>query len=284
MVLTEVLIATGILTVGFVLIAGTFPVGIKLTALATERTIGAVAADEAFAKIQLYGFHPDHSDPSSWLRLNLNDPNTACVDYADVAPPPPWFGEDEFAYPSTDTGDAKKYYWSAVCRHIVETGNVHVIVFVSRTMGFNVNYPYWNEGLSEPGWDTVNYPRPVKVRVTMSVPGILYIIVEDDGDAPAEYVRDGAILVDAVSGQIMRVLERKERQVKLADLVDISKFSGWLWVIPPSVEAREEESTSAPAVTGSYPSVQAIIVEDTDAPAVTGRYPCVGVYQRVLAQ
>ena len=53
--LTEVLLAAGILTVGFILIAGTLPVGVKLTAMGTQRTIGAVAADEAFAKIQLYG-------------------------------------------------------------------------------------------------------------------------------------------------------------------------------------------------------------------------------------
>ena len=276
--LTEVLIAAGILTVGFVLIAGTFPVGIKLTALATERTIGAVASDEAFAKIQLYGFHPAYSDPSSWPSqywLNPNDPNTACVDYAYVAPP--WFRVNEyaypdfvypeFAYPSTDTEDEKKYYWSAICRHIVKTGDVQVTVFVSRTMGFNVNYPYWDEVSDR--WETINYPRPVLVRVTMSVPGILDIIVGTNL-APAEYVRDGSILVDAVSGQVLRVLERKHIEVSdrdivmLADLVSTDKLSGWLWVIPPSVEA--------------------IIGMEQEAPAVTGRYPCVGVYQRVLVQ
>ena len=47
--LTEVLLAAGILVIGFMLIAGTLPVGIKLTAIGTERTIGAVAADEAEA-------------------------------------------------------------------------------------------------------------------------------------------------------------------------------------------------------------------------------------------
>jgi len=271
--------------------------------LATERTIGAVASDEAFAKIQLYGFGPV---PSSWPPLNPNDPNTACRDYAYVAPlgfrtnefAYPEFVYPEFAYPSTDTEDEKKYYWSAVCRHIIKTGDVQVTVFVSRTMGFNVNYPYWNEAL--PGWDTVNYPRPVLVKVNvLSIPGVLVnnfdIIDEDDGNdntnlAPAEYVRDGAILVDAVSGQILRVLERKHIEVSdrdrvmLADWVSTDNLSGWLWVIPPSVQAITGEGTNAPAVTGSFPSVQAIIGEETDAPAVTGRYPCVGVYQRVLAQ
>ena len=269
--LTEVLIATGILTVGFVLIAGTFPVGIKLTALATERTIGAVAADEAFAKIQLYGFG---SVPSSWhpkYWLNSNDPNTACVDYAYVASSQFW--ASEFAYPSTDTGDKKKYYWSAICRHIVETGDVQVTVFVSRTMGTNASYPHLDLDEVPPSWRTAGYPRPVLVKVDVPMPGnldILDIIVEDDGDidtnlARAEYVNEGAVLVEAVSGRIMRVLERDGVRVKLAaDMVLTDKFDGWLWVISPSV--------------------QAINGTDPKAPAVTGRYPYVGVYQRELVQ
>ena len=146
-------------------------------------------------------------------------------------------------------------------------------VFVNRTMGFNASYPHLDLHEVPPSWRTAGYPRPVKVRANvLPIPGVpeLYII-EDDGDpdtnlTPAEYVREGAILVDAVSGQILRVLERDELRVKLADLVNISKFSGWLWVIPPSVQAITDEEGSP------------------NPPAVTGRYPCVGVYQRVLVQ
>ena len=46
--------AVGIMAVGMVFIAGVFPVGIHFTTIATERTIAAVVADEAFAKIKLY--------------------------------------------------------------------------------------------------------------------------------------------------------------------------------------------------------------------------------------
>ena len=60
--LTEVLLAVGILAVGMLFIAGTFLVGIHFSTIATEQTIAAVASDEAFAKIKLYG-------------VNLNDPN-----------------------------------------------------------------------------------------------------------------------------------------------------------------------------------------------------------------
>ncbi len=47
--------AAGILAVGFMLVAATFPVGTKLTVLTTERTVAGMAANEAIVKIQLYG-------------------------------------------------------------------------------------------------------------------------------------------------------------------------------------------------------------------------------------
>ena len=56
--LTEVLLATGILAMGFVLIAMIFPAGIKLTSLAAEKTLGPAIAEEAIAKMQIYGLDP----------------------------------------------------------------------------------------------------------------------------------------------------------------------------------------------------------------------------------
>lgn len=53
--LTEVLLAMGTLVVGMIFVAGVFPMAIQLTTIATERSIAAVAADEAFAKVRLYG-------------------------------------------------------------------------------------------------------------------------------------------------------------------------------------------------------------------------------------
>jgi hypothetical protein len=50
--------AAGILAIGFMLIAMVFPVGIKLTASATEKTIGVIAAKEAEAKLKLYADDP----------------------------------------------------------------------------------------------------------------------------------------------------------------------------------------------------------------------------------
>jgi prepilin-type N-terminal cleavage/methylation domain-containing protein len=41
--LTEMLIATGIMAIGLVMVATIFPVGVKLTSLTTERTIGSLS-------------------------------------------------------------------------------------------------------------------------------------------------------------------------------------------------------------------------------------------------
>ena len=71
--LAEVLIAVGIFAVAMMFIAGVFPVGIHFTTVSIERTTAAVIADEAFAKIKLYGI--DIS--SSKLKDNeLNDFNS----------------------------------------------------------------------------------------------------------------------------------------------------------------------------------------------------------------
>ena len=69
------LIATGIMAIGLVMVATIFPVGVKLTSMSTERTIGAVVADEAFAKIQLYGLR----DFVNWpVAIS---PNQECTDF-----------------------------------------------------------------------------------------------------------------------------------------------------------------------------------------------------------
>ncbi len=56
--LTEVLLATGILAMGFMLIALVFPAGMKLTAMAAEKTLAPVIAEEAAALVRLYGLDP----------------------------------------------------------------------------------------------------------------------------------------------------------------------------------------------------------------------------------
>ena len=56
--LTEVLLAAGVLAMGFVLIALVFPVGIKLTSMSAEKTMSPVIAEEAKNIVWLYGLDP----------------------------------------------------------------------------------------------------------------------------------------------------------------------------------------------------------------------------------
>ncbi len=261
--LTEVLFAAGILVIGFMLIAGTLPVGIKLTAMGTERTIGAVAADEAFAKVRLFGI----SDLDFWPV----DPNVHCVDYAYVSQLILSANSAEYSYPSTDIRpDVKRYHWAAMCKYnLADWGldTFQVTVFVSRDTGLNTKYPY-------PSWDPLNvnplllarYPRPVRIPVdAMGATGMVDTIqvvgaTLSDSQDLARLITDESVLLDDRTGQIMRVLERFRNDptftiITLEDAlfyVDplLPPAPRYVWVIPPAI--------------GS------------------GRYPGVGVYQRTI--
>lgn len=93
--LTEVLISAGILAVGFMLIATVFPVGIHLTALSTERNIGATAADEAFAKLMIYGVEPTSLPPTGqctvYSEANISDQTYLRLYINSSLPKPPGF-------------------------------------------------------------------------------------------------------------------------------------------------------------------------------------------------
>ncbi|MFH1719840.1 MAG: hypothetical protein ABIF19_21005, partial [Planctomycetota bacterium] len=128
--LTEVLMAVGTLAIGMIFIGGTFLTGIHFSTIATERTIAAVAADEAFAKIRLYGVNP--ADPNL-----ATDKLTTFESLNSIAP-------NEFAYPSTVVSTEKQYYWSALCRPVYSGPTnrlVQVTVLVSRKVGSGTIYP-----------------------------------------------------------------------------------------------------------------------------------------------
>jgi hypothetical protein len=129
-----------------IFIGGTFLVGIHFTTIATERTIAAVAADEAFAKIRLYG-------------VNLADPSLVVDQLTSFEVLNNPIADDEFAYPSAKTLAEKQYYWSALCRpvHSGSTNRlVQVTVFVSRKVGSATKY----QGRA------VNRPVPMRVDVS----------------------------------------------------------------------------------------------------------------------
>lgn len=262
--LTEVLIAVGILSVGMIFVAGVFPAGIYLMTIATERTIAAVAADEAFAKIRIYAVG-DLNDTSDDIKFN-NLKEDELMDFNDptVFPATSGIKADEFAYPSADTNDSKQYCWSALCRRAGSDPNrlVQVTVFLSRKVSPNLKYYRPNpSGSGEVTWppDITNRPVPVKVGVNSVLgPGHeneLSIRVSDE----KTFINDGYTIVDDATGRIYRVLERYKNPddtILLDRNWDDKDWQGNpnppqnVWVVPPPVGG--------------------------------GRYPCIAVYQKVI--
>lgn len=217
--LTEVLLAVGIIAIGMTFVAGVFPVGIYLTTVATERTVAAIVADEAFAKIELYGV-----DLNSFSGTGLDDFNS-------VLPAGVNFDPGEFAYPSDPAINIsqKQYFWSALCRRVgTGTGLVQVTVFISRKA--NPNLMYYQQS----GGPNV---RPVPVRVGVnSVAGPGH---EDElsiiNDPEKMFINDGYTIVDDATGRIYRVLERYKSpdNTILLDSHWEGGSIGAIWVVPP---------------------------------------------------
>lgn len=224
--LTEVLLAVGIIAVGMLFIAGVFPVGIYFTTIASERTIAAIVADEAFAKIRLYGV----ADSNSWPV----PPGIACADYRNVSVVTP----DEFAYPSDpNIGISdKQFYWSALCRRVDLDPNsrlVQVTVFVCRKIGSATTYPCPPDGSGVP----VVWPMPVRVEVS----GILGSeMLTMNNPLQKVFINDGYTIVDDENGQIYRVLERDTPPNDAVLRLDRAWNPGSIlpdavWVVPPPI-------------------------------------------------
>jgi len=211
--LTEILLAVATLGIGMLFIAGTFLTGIHFSTIATEQTTAAVAVDEAFAKIRLYGVNlsnlaADQLKPYEALRPI--DPN-------------------EFAYPSTNIdASQKQYYWSALCRRLdssIDTRLVQVTIFVSRKVGSAALY---RGGAG----------RPIPMQVEVGISGITgsnsLTITEADKKT---WINDGYTIVDNKTGQIYRVVERSADQPNLVilDRPWQGDQASSVWVVPPPI-------------------------------------------------
>ncbi|MBL7106562.1 MAG: prepilin-type N-terminal cleavage/methylation domain-containing protein [Phycisphaerae bacterium] len=258
--LAEVLMAIGIMAIGMLFIAGVFPVAIHFTTLTTERTTAGAVADEAFAKIGLYGIN---LADTRWLAPDGDE----CVLFEDV-----WTGsdggdfiaDDEFAYPSTfdpykDAGSIgdddlgyyyKDYFWSALCRRL-GSRTVQVTVFVCRKSGRNQVYP---NPYPPPFPPTVVRPMAYKLPVVV---GTRFDELELD-TGYKHFINDGDTIVDNESGEIYRVLERyadlNDDTIKLDKYWNDGNYTigapEWVWVVPPAVGGSKN--------------------------------PCIGVFQRVI--
>lgn len=244
--------ATAILAIGLVFIAGTFPVGISLTAATVERTTAAVVADEAFAKISFLGVDDD------WPKDAKTD---TCTAYEDAAKAKK-IGSEEFAYPSLLTTLPSQYCWSALCRPIPDVAQrlVQVTVFVSRKVNPALKYPYptADDSLGEKS----PRPRPVPVRLPAGPKENLFVYGSSIlSDYPVtSFLRTNATILDDRTGQLYRIVNLKPDkdnpnwwEIVLDRLwpgAQTDPVPAKIWVVPPPVGG--------------------------------GRYPVIGIYQKII--
>lgn len=225
--LTETLLAVGTLAIGLTFIAGTFLTGIYFSTVSTERTIGAVVADEAFAKMRIFGI-----DPNATLGYD------GFASYADLVSAMP---VREYYYPSTDQAVGRQYSWSALCRRMEEDGRLlQCTVFVCRRAG--TSSTYYVRKSDSLDLDVADLPRPVRVQVVQAAmpADANEVSIEDavpsDGIDELAFVNDGSVLVGDETGQIYRVLERfvdRPDTIRLDEPWD-GDPNGWGWVVPPA--------------------------------------------------
>jgi hypothetical protein len=230
----ETLLAVATLAIGMLFIGGTFMTGVYFASLSTERTIASVAADEAFAKIQLYGNPP--VEALSTTTFVLYEPGNGLVGAADVS---------DRVYPSVlnRVPDSKKvlqysqesqssqYSWAAVCKRVSAASRLaEFTVFICRRSG-EASLPTAFSDL----------PRPVRVDVghdsaspnnELQIAGGLALL------------RDGTSILDDATGQIYRVVERVAGQPSQPDKIKLDRpwtggATGRIWLIPSAAGGRD---------------------------------------------
>jgi hypothetical protein len=206
-------------------------VGVKLVSVSTERTIGAVAAGEAMAKMRLYGVKP--FDPNLGWPAN---PNITCTDYQAVSMTS--IDPNEVYYPSLVPlkDEDKRYCWSILVRRADPAGNaVQATVLVYRMMGMNAKY-YPNVGTT-----MVDVPIPVSVQVQkLGTNRQLKIIPTRTGSPEYGFFMEGCKIIEDTKGQICRVLELRDVDADgKRDLILQDDYAGPspgdVWVVPPAV-------------------------------------------------
>ena len=243
--LTETLLAVGTLAIGLMFIAGTFLTGVYFSTTSTERTIGAVAADEALAKIRIYGLDPN----------NASLKTDGFVPYEQLVTIP----AEEYLYPSTREEAARQYSWSVLCRRMGAGSRlVQCTVFISRQ---TAGATYWarKTGADAPQLGTPNpdLPRPVRVNVvqdagSMSLNEVsIKDAVATDAVDERTFINDGSVFVDDATGQIYRVLER---YANAPDKVKLDRpwmggaiaapAGGWVWVVPPAASGGRDPTVA----------------------------------------
>jgi prepilin-type N-terminal cleavage/methylation domain-containing protein len=181
--LVETLLALGVLAIGCLCVAGSFCVGIHFSSVATEQTMAAIVADEAFAKVRIFA----GQDPN-WL----NNLPPFCVDFNSTASIDP----NEFFYPSTE-GVPQDYYWQALCRK-AGPHTYQITVFSCRKIG--ARPASWLTEIP-----TLPTPQPT---------------ILDVGNDFGTRLGDPAYIIEPLSGQLYignKIAGQEPRYISLAD-------------------------------------------------------------------
>jgi hypothetical protein len=193
------------------LIATMFPAALYLTTVASERTMAAIVADEAFAKIKLYG---------------LQTYPSVISDYNNISRSPP-IDHNEFSYPSVDpySTDFRQYYWSALCKK-TDPCEYQVTVFVVRKT--NPSLVYYYPSAVPPAIDR---PRLIQIQVvsTLANNQLTFSVLGE-----AKYVNPPTAVLDSATGKIYHIIDRNNTTVTL-DRPWEDTLPGSIWLIPPPV-------------------------------------------------
>ena len=216
--LVELLLALAVLAIGTTFVAGAFVVAIHFSTATTEQTIAAVVANEAFAKIQLYG-----KADISWLAELPPDSSVLLKDVIVIH-------ADEFAYPSDPCNNIvrTKYCWSAICRRASEQ-LVQVTVFVNRKIG--TNKTYWIRNADGTLASDFSYPIPVFIKVTVTGDADKLSI-----DNETTFVNGGHTIAEDSTGRLYQVLDRlRAPDDNIIVLNNDWQGGEWVWTIPHPV-------------------------------------------------
>ncbi|MEJ5260719.1 MAG: type II secretion system protein [Anaerohalosphaeraceae bacterium] len=263
--LTEVLLATGILAIGFVLIATIFPAGIKLTAMAAEKTLAPAIAEEARAAVRLYDLDADKLPNSGEVQSvlfsaeYLSDPSVqSFVQFYGIPPHDPLLLTKinarlaaDSLYPSLpkesyaqNPTQNQRYCWTILCRKDSAAAEGYQIrIFLCRWRkelryyGFEMNR---STGVFSPAESERPVPVPVRVRAVL---GSSEVSIESNQPVyPPETCRqfflEGAWVVEDRSGSLFQVIKRDGAALTLNRKWTGADGQYVLWVVPPAAGAN----------------------------------------------
>lgn len=260
--LTEVLLATGILAIGFVLIATIFPAGIKLTAMAVEKTLAPAMAEEARAAVRLYDLDADKLPSSGEVQSvlfsaeYLSDQSVqSFVQFYGIPPHDPQLLEKinarlaaDSLYPSLskefydqNPTQNQRYRWAILCRKDSAAAEGYQIrIFLCRWRkelryyGFEGN---WSTGAFSPAESDRPVPVPVQVRAVL---GSSEVSIESNQPVyPPETCRqfflEGVWVVEDRNGYLFQIIKRDGATLTLNRKWTDADGPYVLWVVPPAV-------------------------------------------------